>query len=176
MLSCISFIFFFPGIYLSMLQIHTSGSVKAPLTEIGIQFFNTSNSILNTVHDLFYQQHYLVSVLIFLFSIVVPLFKGISLIFIILTKNIVLANKLLRGIQAIAKWSMCDVFVVSIFLAYLSTGSRNTGNAHQTTFLGIPIDIDVFINMTAKLEVGFYCFLAYCILSLVALQVYTPRK
>lgn len=171
-LSLVSFGFLFPGIYLSMLRINTTGSVKAPLTEIGIQFFNTANSILSTVSELFAQKYFFVAIMIFLFSVVVPCIKGLLLIYIVLTKNKIVANKIFHFIKAIGKWSMCDVFVVAIFLSFLSTGTRTPGNQSETSILGIPIDVDILVNMNAQLEIGFYCFVTYCLLSLTALQLY----
>lgn len=168
----VSFVFLFPGVYLSMLTINTQGSVNSVVGHLGIEFFNTSNSILKTVYDLFKQEYYFVSIMIFLFSIIVPVVKSILLIYAIVIKDKKISNQLLNFIKAIAKWSMCDVFVVATFLAFLSTGSRSSGNTHEASILGIPIDINIFVNMSAQLETGFYCFLTYCLLSLCALQLY----
>lgn len=172
LISFVSFVFLFPGVYLSMLTINTKGSVKSVVGNFGVEFFNTSNSILKTVFDLFEQKYYFVSIMIFIFSIILPVLKSALLILIILIENNRLANKILSFIKNIAKWSMCDVYIVAVFLAYLSTGSRSSGDTHEASILGIPIDINVFVNMSAELEVGFYCFLAYCLLSLCALQLH----
>jgi hypothetical protein len=39
-----------------------------------------------------------------------------------------------------------------------------------------PIDVDVFMHMTAQLEIGFYCFLAYCLLALTSFQLYDDGR
>tara|TARA_R110002110_G_scaffold415809_1_gene656481 strand:- start:17516 stop:18094 length:579 start_codon:yes stop_codon:yes gene_type:complete len=174
-ISLVSFGFLIPGVVLSMITVNTRGSVQAPLTNIGIDFLNTSNSIWNTIQQLFIQDYYFVASMIFLFSIIVPATKGIMLVYVMLTKNQKMRRGMFAIVKAIGKWSMCDVFVVAIFLSYLSTGSRSSGSNHETTILGIPIDINILVDMTAKLEMGFYCFLTYCLLSLLAIQLYDNK-
>jgi paraquat-inducible protein A len=174
-ISLVSFGFLIPGVILSMITVNTRGSVQAPLTNIGIEFLNTSNSIWNTIQQLFYQDYYFVAGMIFIFSVIVPATKGCMLMYVMLTKNQKMRNVMFSFVKALGKWSMCDVFVVAIFLSYLSTGSRSSGSNHETTILGIPIDINILVDMTAKLEIGFYCFLTYCLLSLVALQLYDNK-
>jgi len=175
-ISLVSFGFLVPGITLSMITVNTRGSVQAPLTNIGIEFLNTSNSIWNTVQQLFVQDYYFVAAMIFLFSVIVPATKGLMLIYIMLTKNQRMRKAMFSFVKTLGKWSMCDVFVVAIFLSYLSTGSRSSGSNHETSILGIPIDINIFVDMTAKLELGFYCFLTYCLLSLIAIQIYDEKN
>jgi uncharacterized paraquat-inducible protein A len=51
----------------------------------------------------------------------------------------------------VGKWSMADVFVVGIFIAFLA------GQANP--------------NMHAALHHGFYWFLAYCLISILSSQV-----
>lgn len=174
-ISLISFAFLIPGVILSMITVNTRGSVQAPLTKIGIEFLNTSNSIWNTVQQLFSQDYYFVSMMIFLFSVIIPATKGLMLVYVMLTNNLKMRKAIFSVVKALGKWSMCDVFVVAIFLSYLSTGSRSSGGNHETTILGIPIDINILLDMTAKLEIGFYCFLTYCLLSLVAIQIFDER-
>lgn len=174
-LSLISFGFLVPGVILSMITVNTRGSVQAPLTNIGIEFLNTSNSIWNTIQQLFSQDYYFVAAMIFLFSVIVPATKGLMLMYVMLTKNQKVRKTMFSLVKALGKWSMCDVFVVAIFLSYLSTGSRSSGSEHETSILGIPIDISIIVDMTAKLEMGFYCFLTYCLLSLIALQIYDEK-
>lgn len=174
-LSLTSFGFLVPGVILSMITVNTRGSVQAPLTNIGIDFLNTSNSIWNTIQQLFSQDYYFVAAMIFLFSIIVPATKGLMLMYVMLTKNQKVRKTMFSLVKTLGKWSMCDVFVVAIFLSYLSTGSRSSGSNHETSILGIPIDINIIVDMTAKLEMGFYCFLTYCLLSLIALQIYDEK-
>jgi len=172
--SIISFFFLIPGVSLSILTIKTRGSVVAPEVgaHFGVRFFDTSNSILNTVHDLFLHDYRFVACMIFLFSVIVPTIKGLLLTFVLLTKQQVIRQKIFQFIKSIGKWSMCDVFIAATFLAYLSSGSKTHGEHHEVVVSGYTLDVNVLVKMTAQLEIGFYCFLAYCLLSLVALQLY----
>jgi paraquat-inducible protein A len=51
----------------------------------------------------------------------------------------------------ISKWSMADVFVVGVFLSFLATRSNK--------------------DINAWLHDGFYFFLAYCLISILATQI-----
>src|ERR1700738_3560735 len=126
-ISLISFFFLFPGIYLSMLTVSTQGSIQAkvPHVEKGflgipsvkgtekksmqIKIFDTTRSILNTVHDLWNKHYYFVSSMIFLFSVIVPVIKGLLVTFIFFSKSSELRRKIFVFIKSIGKWSMCDV-------------------------------------------------------------------
>ena len=57
---------------------------------------------------------------------------------------------LFNFVKAIGKWSMADVFVVGVFIAYLSTKSNEA--------------------ISAELYEGFYYFTGYCLISLAAIQ------
>jgi hypothetical protein len=191
-ISIVSFLFFFPGIYLSMLSISTSGSISAELSKGGgnilgksaasgseqhqmaINIFDTTRSILKTVHDLWVRDYFFVASMIFLFSIVIPLTKGTLLSYIFFTKNDARRRSIFSFIKAIGKWSMCDVFIVAIFLAYLSTGASKTENVKSMVVMGHSMSVDVLAGMHAHLHVGFWCFLTYCLLTLLALQLYDP--
>lgn len=168
-----SFLFLVPGVYLSMLTIQSKGEMEAAIAgPLKMQLFKTSNSILNTVQDLFMHDNRFVACMIFLFSVIVPVVKGVIILAVFFSENSLMRKKLFAFVKAIGKWSMCDVFIVAIFLAYFSTKSHMRGTTHETYILGFPIDVNVLIKMNAQLEIGFYCFLTYCILSLIALQLY----
>jgi paraquat-inducible protein A len=192
MLSMISILFLIPGVYLSMLTIATKGSVTATLphvesgflgipkvqgTEnkhIPIKIFDTSRSILKTVHDLWKRDYFFVSGMIFLFSVIVPTIKSVLVSYIFFDKSKPRRTKIYNFIKAIGKWSMCDVFIVAILLAYLSTGAAQTDNHKDVMFMGHSVSVDVMAGMQAHLLSGFWCFLTYCLLSLLALQLYEP--
>ncbi len=189
-ISLLSFFFLFPGIYLSMLSISNTGSInaKVPHVESGIlgipsvkgtenrhmslNIFDTTRSILKTVHDLWKKDYIFVASMIFLFSVIIPLIKEVLVLSIFFTKNPETRNKIFSCINSIGKWSMCDVFIVAILLAYLSTGASQTENVKNITMMGYTVNVDVFAGMQAHLQIGFWFFLTYCLLSLLALQLY----
>ncbi|HEV2524454.1 MAG TPA: paraquat-inducible protein A, partial [Gammaproteobacteria bacterium] len=142
----LAFCFLLPGIYLSMLSISGKENIatKVPHLEYGffgipeqvgtesrhisLPLFETSRSILKTVHDLWGNNYRFVALMIFLFSVLIPVIKGLAFIYVILHKNLNKRKTIFNFINAIGKWSMCDVFITAIFLVYLSTGA--TGSHH----------------------------------------------
>lgn len=138
----------YPGVTEPILQI----TISMDLPIIGKQtFYDQTQSILQTVQSLYKQDNKLVAVLIFLFSIVIPLTKAILVLTILVFKDIKFRPQLHRLVNVIGKWSMADVFVVAVFLAFLSTQSNSA--------------------IEAQLLSGFSYFTAYCLISLLGFQI-----
>ena len=149
----VSFAFLLPGIFLPVLTI--KGTLIMPI--VGTLNLGTeTRSILGTVEYLWDTENYLVSTLIFIFSVTVPFVKGILLLFVLFPGSSKVKTILLTVIRRIGKWSMADVFVVAVFLAYLASAS-----------------MQVF---KATLEKGFYFFLGYCLLSVLATEFIILKK
>ncbi len=136
----------FPGLTQEMLTI--SASIKFLAFEKEIM--RESRSILSTVEQLWKNGDVWIAFIIFLFSVLIPFLKIILVAVATIRRESGLGQKVLDFVKLIGKWSMADVFVVAIFVAYMS------GNANS--------------NLQAKLEPGFYWFLGYCLCSLVSLQ------
>lgn len=112
-------------------------------------FYYQSKSIVELVWLLVKGHNYFVAISIFLFSIVVPVTKLIYSLKAILNPAS-LKNKFTSiVVNKIGKWSMADVFVVAVYLAYLSYNNLDAGVTTQSNTL-----------------VGLYFFLSYCILSI----------
>ncbi len=174
-----------PGIYQPMLSL--SGTVdKEAMVEIGMQTlskdpnvpsimaslteqlvsqldlsgeipaYSKTRSIIGTVHELFEAEQWLVGFLIALFSIVVPLVKVLLMLMAKMAsvKYAAMSNAI---IKVISKWSMADVFVVAIIVAYLAA------NATRQT--------EELFTLNAQFGVGFYYFLGYCLLSVLSVQL-----
>jgi len=151
----------YPGITQPLLQIQVVA--KMPLVG-SLELYNEIQSITQSIKALWQSNHRLVAGLIFLFSIIVPLIKALLLIISLGVHYLsrsnscgcnVLKRYLLTIVQVIGKWSMADVFVVSIFMAFLATKSND--------------------YIEAILHSGFYYFLSYCVLSILAsLFISTP--
>jgi len=165
-----SFIFFVPGITLAMLKMHTGGQVETDITDLSIEFFRTSNSILHAVKDLYQHNNKFVAIMICLFSVVVPIVKSVLYLYILLSSTR-FKEKIYDFNREISKWAMCDVFVVATFLAYFSSNTT-THSYRETTILGVPMDVDITVNTVATLGVGFYFFVTYCFLSLISYHLY----
>ncbi|KOY86791.1 hypothetical protein AD998_12140 [bacterium 336/3] len=114
-----------------------------------IIFYHQNKSILDVIGVLFEKGNYLVGICIFLFSLVIPFGKlilgGLSV------SGYYQKEKIDNWIQKIGKWSMADVFVVAIFLSFMSFNNFNTG-----------------ISTKSDTLIGFYFFLVYCMLSIYA--------
>jgi hypothetical protein len=114
-------------------------------------FYYQSKSVLELVQTLFSQKNWVVAISILSFSIIFPLLKLLSTCLVIFAdrfKNNSLVNFFVRYA---GKWSMADVFVVSVFLAYLAFSNMQVG-----------------ITTESKVLMGLYFFLAYCLLSIFA--------
>ena len=105
---------------------------------------------MEAVETLYEGQNYLVAFLILFFSVMIPVFKGIVILWVFFCGENDRKQKAHNFIFMIGKWSMADVFAVGVFIAYLA--SKASG------------------MLDATLEPGFYYFTGYCIVSLLSLQ------
>jgi len=144
----ISLICLYPGLTQAILSIKVSA--KLPLVGT-LNLHESTQSILDTIKTLHNNNNSLVAFLILFFSIIVPVIKAVLLLIVLFFKNVKSRMGLYRFVYIIGKWSMADVFVVGVFLAFLATKSNESIEAHIHT--------------------GFYYFLAYCLISLLAVQV-----
>ncbi len=122
-----------------------------------IPAFSKTNSILGTATDLYRNGHVPVAALIVVFSVIVPALKAIVLILAQLPVVARARSSLLRIALATSKWSMADVFVIAIFIAYLAGRGMQQG--------------DSLVDFKTELGVGFWFFLAYCLVSIAGTQL-----
>lgn len=116
-----------------------------------------NKSLAHLVVVLFNDGNFAVGITILMFSIVVPLAKLLLSLMTIFSKG--KANNVVHFIiHKLAKWSMLDVFVVAMFLAYLSFNSLNPGTTFSSTLVGL------------------YFFMAYCMLSIASSYFINTRK
>lgn len=142
-----SFGLLYPGVTLPALTI----DVSPHLPFLGkMSLLHETRSILGTIRKLHESGNELVAALILVFSMVVPAVKGLLLLYVLGFRNGPGRRFLYGVVSLIGKWSMADVFVMGIFLAYLG------GNA-----VG---------GMSALLHQGFWYFLGYCLLSVLSAQ------
>ena len=129
--------------------------VTQPMLEIsaehaGRELFSYKQSIMEAVETLYEGQNYLVAFLILFFSVMIPVLKGIVILWVFFFGALPQKEAAHNFIFTIGKWSMADVFAVGVFIAYLA--SKASG------------------MLDAKLESGFYFFTGYCLVSLLSLQ------
>lgn len=116
-----------------------------------LEAYRTTRSIIGTAQELARGGNLLVAFLIVFFSLVVPLFK-----LLLQAATLVLPRAEWRAplqwLNAVlSKWSMADVFVMGMLVAYMA--GRASGQMGD------------LLIMNAHLEPGFYYFLAYCLFS-----------
>ena len=119
-----------------------------------MQAYSNTRSIWGTVEDLARTGNLPVALLIVFFSLVIPLFKLSLQLASLFIAGAELRGPLLWLNGALSKWSMSDVFVMGVLVAYMAgSASEQMGD---------------LLTMNAALEPGFYYFLAYCLFAIAA--------
>ncbi|MEO1078485.1 MAG: paraquat-inducible protein A [Pseudomonadota bacterium] len=118
-----------------------------------VEAYRNTRSILGMAAELRAQGNQLVAGLILSFSVVIPVLKLLlQLAAVVLSGST--GRRLLGVNAALGKWSMADVFVMAMLVAFLA------GRASEK--------VGDLLVMQAELEVGFWYFLAYCIFAIAA--------
>ncbi len=170
-LIAVSFGLLIPGLTQPVFNLGVDVKVLSSLAEIDASVVDQSKSILGTVTDLYDRDRILVGTLILLFSVIVPILKGLMLIGGLLHKSEAVQLRLYQVVNAIGKWSMADVFVVAVFLVFLSTAENTSAAKESISVFGVQIPLEIKMLMDSNLGPGFYWFLSYCLLSLATLHV-----
>ncbi len=122
-----------------------------------VQVFESTRSLLETMNDLIFHDHVVVGLLIGLFGVIIPSIKIILNLLSLVINSQEDKKRLLKVSGLLSKWSMSDVFVMAIIVAFL------TMNANEQ-ILGA-------VQLNAELLSGFYFFSAYCLLAIAAGQL-----
>jgi len=126
-----------------------------------IEAYSKTRSITGTVKELFRSGNGVVGFLVMLFSIVIPVTKILLMLvgsYFYDSKN---SRKAFLVSSAISKWSMADVFVIAIIVAFMAANASSMGG---------------LLDLEARFEFGFYFFLGYCIFSILSIQVITRKN
>ncbi len=119
-----------------------------------LEAYHNTRSIWGTVEELAGTGNMPVALLIVFFSLVIPVFKLVLQAVALALPQVELRRPLLWLNAALSKWSMADVFVMGLLVAYMAgSASGQMGD---------------MLTMHAALEPGFYYFLAYCLFSIAA--------
>ncbi len=115
-----------------------------------LQAYHSTQSIWGTARNLADTGNGPVAALIVLFSVIIPTVK------LLLQALAMLPTRALPALlwlnKGLSKWSMTDVFVMALLVAYMAgSASGKMGD---------------MLLMHAQLEVGFYWFLGYCLFSI----------
>ncbi len=115
-----------------------------------IVFHFQSKGIITTIKMLFTSGNILVAIPLALFSVAVPFLKTLVTALALTGSG---KSSTMHIIKSIGKWSMADVFVVSLLLTYFTINKDKSTNA--------------------ELQIGFYFFLGYVIFSIIAASLLT---
>lgn len=130
-----------------------------------VEVYEQTRSILGSVQRLYEVGSPVAATLILLFSVVVPFGKAGLVAAALNTSSAVTRRRLLTFVELIGKWSMADVFVVALFIAYLAAqASQSAPGDAQATGL---------VSFSAHFGPGFYWFAAYCVFALASQQLTT---
>ena len=114
-------------------------------------FYYQSKSVLELVGTLFDQKNWVVAISILSFSILFPLLKLIFTCMMLFGARVGNTGLGQFFVKYAGKWSMADVFVVAVFLAYLAFSNMQVGITTESNVLA-----------------GLYFFLGYCLLSILS--------
>jgi len=129
-----------------------------------VEVYEQTRSIVGSVQRLYEVGSPVPATLILLFSVIVPLSKAALVAWAVFIAHARWRRRTLKFVETIAKWSMADVFVVALFIAYLAA------QASATPTTG-PNAAPALIAFTAAFGPGFYWFATYCLFSLASQQI-----
>lgn len=144
----VSCVFLLVGLTTPILTVVAHKEV-AVLGDVVLQ--HESKGIVSTFSKLFQSGNLFIAFLLLVFSIVIPLLKLAISFVVLLAPRLPATALFLRCLQVVGKWSMTDVFVVAVLLAFFAADSGELTNA--------------------DLEHGLYFFAGYGLLSLLASQL-----
>ena len=112
--------------------------------------FQQTRSIVGSVRRLYEVGSPVPATLILLFSVVVPFVKTALVGWAMFVAHEAKRRRTLAFVEAIAKWSMADVFVVALFITYLAAMA-----SQSTPAAGPPL-----VAFRAEFGAGFFWFAA----------------
>ncbi|MEE9373367.1 MAG: paraquat-inducible protein A [Saprospiraceae bacterium] len=173
-LTLVSVVFLILGITFPMIDIDArlnafSISLMGEPISFGEQvIYFQSKSILDVTNTLWQGQGWdlkLVSSLVFCFSIVFPLTKLVLSAFYLFSKKLSNNKTVQNIIFHLGKWSMADVFVVAMFMAYI--GFYGIITSQLSSISNNPNGYAVETLNYSRLAPGALYFTIYCLLSIV---------
>ena len=174
-LTLVNFVLLVPGVTQPIYSITITTQVDVGFAQFEGTVYERTRSILGAVRELASTGDYLVSFLILLFSVIVPVTKGLMLLASLYVGRQGIRRRLVFMVDLISKWSMADVFVIGVFLAFLATESQGEQNVFNIAAFGQKLEVNMATTLTSTLGPGFYFFLSYCIFSIGWTQILKYR-
>ncbi len=141
-----------------------------------VEFFNEvlyfqSKSIFDVVSILMSKREpdmILVGVLLVTFSVIFPMLKLLSSVLYVYAGGAIRENVLVRFFALKSgKWSMADVMVIAILMAYIGFNGMISSQLDLISRGAVASDMSVLTTNGTALQPGFFMFLAFCVFSLV---------
>jgi hypothetical protein len=114
-------------------------------------YYHQSKSVSSIIKLLLKDGNHVVAWAIISFSIIIPLIKLLLTLLLVYVPSIRRKSGFMTTLSILGKWSMGDVFVVAIFLAYFSFHNMNEG-----------------IQTASEALIGAHFFLAYVVISVLS--------
>ena len=162
---------FIPGIMLPIFSLSMEAVAQVTSASFSTTIIDKELSLLGTIEELWHKDRLIVAILIFLFSIAIPVIKTLLVTISYFITNTKVAKRIIDTVCIIGKWSMADVFLIAVFLAVLSTNHAETKNGEELSLFGFKLDLLLSSETLSNVGVGFYYFTAYCIVSLLGTQI-----
>ena len=118
-------------------------------------YFYQNKSVLELIKLLYTGGNFLVALCLLLASIIFPVTKLLTSLIVFMSPRTNFARRAIPVINSLGKWSMADVFVAAIFLAYFSFANMNVG-----------------VDTGATTLIGTYFFLTFVVLSILSGTVF----
>ncbi len=129
-----------------------------------VEVYEQTRSIVGAVRRLYEVGSPVPATLILLFSVIVPFGKAALVAAAMFMTGPRSREMTVRFVETIAKWSMADVFVVAILIAYLAAQASTAPTSG-------PDAAPALLAFDATFGAGFYWFAAYCLFSLASQQL-----
>lgn len=102
-----------------------------------IYFLYQNKSVFQLIGILYTGGNFLVAIAVAMFSVIFPLFKAIMSIIVLLSPQKPVSMNRYKMIRNLGKWSMADVFVAAIFLAFFAYSNMEVGiDTGSSTLIG----------------------------------------
>ncbi len=128
-----------------------------------VEVYQQTRSIVGAVRRLYEVGSPIPATLILVFSVIVPFGKAALAVGALFMTSARSRHVTLRFVETIGKWSMADVFVVAVLIAYLAAQASTAPAGGEAG--------PALLAFTASFGPGFYWFAAYCLFSLASQQL-----
>ncbi|MDX1496802.1 MAG: paraquat-inducible protein A [Salinisphaeraceae bacterium] len=176
LMSCATLLLLLAGVLTPMIEVEAQiRELKFMLMGHPVEFYNEvfyyqSKSVLDVVSILMAKREYdlmLVGVLIMIFSVVFPALKLICSMFYLYAPGL-RSNRMIEFFALkSSKWSMADVMVIAIFMAYIGFSGMVSSQMDLIARGAQSTNVNVLTTEGTSLQIGFFMFLAFCLASLV---------